>query len=328
MAAARGRRLRTWLAGTVRGEFSTSGLDGLREAGGAAYSLADEAEGLRQAPGWDPWRQERTTQLFLVCAWNAFALQAVADHVLDLDADAAELAPATTLAFARRCYPDVTSWIERARFAQANPAYRVDVPLPTQLHAWPVFEQPRADHIRALRRAYDAIAPRAEYDGQRLAETAAPADARQLGEVRLLETQMQAAAELAARLGARAQGREQLAEVRDALLEALHCAYALGQVAAMPSLVERLHLAGRRADPSSPVAPAAVEVGWPVVDPSGTRIGTVARLEGEPTLGNVTGLVISLGAFSADRRVRLDQLGTVMPGLVRLTAGKADLEPV
>jgi hypothetical protein len=63
------------------------------------------------------------------------------------------------------------------------------------------------------------------------------------------------------------------------------------------------------------------------VDRDGTPIGMVIRLEGEPALGSVTGLVISLGSHSADRRVRIDQLHAVERGIVRVAAGKAELEP-
>jgi sporulation protein YlmC with PRC-barrel domain len=70
----------------------------------------------------------------------------------------------------------------------------------------------------------------------------------------------------------------------------------------------------------------AIEVGWPVMDHSGAFVGTVSELEGEPALGRVTGLVVSLGTQHADRRVRIDQLQAVERGVVRLAGGKADLE--
>jgi hypothetical protein len=54
---------------------------------------------------------------------------------------------------------------------------------------------------------------------------------------------------------------------------------------------------------------------------------SVATQEGEPSLGSVTSLVISVGTQSADRRVRVDQIRAVEPGLVRLDARKVELEP-
>ena len=308
----------------------TSGLDGLRAVGASAYSLAEEAEALRLEPGWDPWRQEPGAQLFVLCAWNAFALQTMADHLLASDArpDAptAELVPEALLVFAQECYAQVMTWVQSARFAQANEAYRLTTLLPAALPAWPRFEQTRSVHVRALQKAYEAVAPRAEYELGRLVQSAAREHARELAEMKLLGVQMHTSIEFAGGLQSHAQSHEQLREVRDDLVRALGCAYTLGQVIAMPSLVERLQLAGFRANPSNPVPLTAIAIGWPVVDRDGIRIGTVTRLQGEPALGSVTGLVVSLGAESADRRVRTDQIHAVERGIVRLAAAKAELE--
>jgi hypothetical protein len=324
------RRLRNWLIGTIRGELSTSGLDGVRTAGASAYSLAEEAERLRLEPGWDPWRQDTRTQLFLVCAWNAFALQTTADRLLEADAAAdpltAELVPVETLAFAQDCYAQVMTWVQSARFAQANTAYRVTKPLPAALPTWPRIEQTRSVHVRALKEAYEAVAPRAEYELGRLVQTAASEHAHELAEMNLLHAQMRTSVELARTLESHAQSHPQLQEARDDLVRALGCAYTLGQLVAMPSLVERLQLAGFRAVPSTAVPLTAIGIGWQVVDRDGTPIGRVIRVEGEPAVGSVTALVISIGAQFADRRVRIDQLHAVERGVVRVAAGKADLE--
>jgi hypothetical protein len=258
------------------------------------------------------------------------ALQTTADHLLAADAHADPLTegllPKETLAFAQSCYTQVMTWVRSARFAQANAAYRLTTPLPAALPAWPRFEQTRMVHIRALQDAYDAISPRAEYELGLLLQTAAPEHARELAEMNLLVTQMHTSVEFAGGLRSRAQSHQQLREVCDDLVRALGYAYTLGQVVAMPSLIERLQLAGYRANPSNDVPLTAIAIGWPVMDPDGMRIGTVARLEGEPALGNVTGLVISLGMQSADRRVRIDQVQVVERGIVRLAASKAELE--
>jgi hypothetical protein len=317
--------------GTIRGELSASGLEGLRTVGASAYTLAEDAERLRLEPGWDPWRQRPGGQIFVLCAWNAFALQTTADHLLAADERAdpstAGMLPGATLAFAQDCYTQAKTWVQSARFAQANAAYRLATPLPAALPAWPEFEQTRLVHVVALQDAYDAIAPRAESELGMLVRTAAPDHARELAEMELLAAQMHTSLEFAGSLRARAQSPEQLREARDDLVRALGYAYTLGQVVAMPSLVERLQLAGYRATPSNDVPLTAIAIGWPVLDRDGIRIGTVTRLEGEPALGSVTGLVISVGMQSADRRVRIDQLDVIGRGIVRLTASKAELEP-
>jgi hypothetical protein len=325
------RRLRNWLIGTVRGELSSSGLDGLRTVGASSYSLAEEAESLRLEPGWDPWRQEPGPQLFILCAWNAFALQTTADQLLAADARAdpstAGRLPASTLAFAQSCYTQAMTWVQSARFAQANAAYRLKTPLPAAFPTWPQFGPTRSVHVRALQEAFEAVAPRAEYELGRLIQTAAPADARALAEMHLLVAQMHTSVEFAGGLRANAQSHEQLREACRELVQALGCAYTLGQVVAMPSLAERLELAGDRVGVSDHPPLSAIGIGWPVLDRDGVRIGTVTRLEGEPSLGSVTSLVISVGMQSADRRVLVDQIRAVEPGLVRLDARKAELEP-
>ena len=204
------RRVRDWFIAGVRGEVSPSGLDGLRQVGTSAYPLADEAEQLRAATGWDPWQQERATQLFLVCAWNAFALQTTADHLFELDA---ERVSETTLAFAQSCLAQVESWVQAARFAQANAAYRVSTALPAALPSWPKFEETRLEHIRELRAAYEAVAPRAEYELKRLERTAAPQQADELAEMNVIAAQMHTSLESAEGLNSHARSHQQLQEV-------------------------------------------------------------------------------------------------------------------
>jgi hypothetical protein len=265
----------------------------LRAAGAAAYSLAEDPGG---------------TELFAVCAWNAFALQTVADQLLASDdrfdpATAGRLPP-STLAFAQECYTQAVRWVDAARSARANPAYRPAWPLPAALPAWPRWEGVRPVHIRCLRDAYDAIAPRAELDLQEAHDA----------EADLLVTELHSAVETADALGAHARSPQQLREVCDALVRGLSAAYTLGQVSAMPSLANVLRLRGRRAHPLN-----AIQVGWPVLDPSGTRVGTVTRVEGEPALGLVTGLFVTAGSLSPDRRIDAREIHAVGAGFVRLS---------
>jgi hypothetical protein len=318
-------RLRTWLAATLRGELSPSGLQGLRAAGAAAYSLNEDADAMRLVPAFDPWATELGTELFLVCTWNAFALQTIGDQLLE--SSDTDLVPEASLAFAQVCFTQTLTWVESARFAQANATYRLTTPLPAELPAWPTFAQTRDEHVRALQRAYDAVAPRAESDLARLVSHAPRDRSQVVAEMNLLTVDMHTHAEFAAGLRSKAQSHIQLREACDELVRALRRAYTLGQVVAMPTLVERLQLQGYRAQPSGSVPVTAIEVGWPVLDRGGTRVGTVTRIEGEPRLGSVTAFVISLGPTSADRRVRLDQLQSVERGLVRLAASMTDLAP-
>jgi hypothetical protein len=302
----------------------------MRDAGSPAYQLLEEAEQVRLAPGWDPWRAPRATQLFLLCAWNAFALQATADHALDAGgARGAGTVPLAVVAFARSCLAPVPLWIRAARFAQANPSYRVNASLPSAFPAWPLFEPARIAHVRALRAAFDAVAPRAEYDLGRLVETVTAAGERELAELNLIRTELHTAFAFAEGLEARAQGHEQLREVCQTITRALASGFTLGQLVAMPTLVERLRLEGYRVDSSDSVSVplTTIAIGSPVVDRNDVIVGRVVRLEGETKLGDVTGVIVSTGAFAANRRVRVDQLRAVEPGIVRLSVAKDELEP-
>ena len=89
----------TWLRSSFRGEVSTAELVARRGAGTAAYSLAEEAAA---AEGDD-----RGTRLFRACAWNAFALQTIAEQMVEADAagdpGTAGYVPPSTLHFASDC---------------------------------------------------------------------------------------------------------------------------------------------------------------------------------------------------------------------------------
>ena len=100
-----------WVRSTLRGEASAAGLSARLRGGSIAYSLAEEADA---ATGDD-----RGTQLFRLCAWNAFALQTIAERLLEVDA---QRDPATagyvrrsTLRFASDCVDEVPQWIRCAR---------------------------------------------------------------------------------------------------------------------------------------------------------------------------------------------------------------------
>jgi hypothetical protein len=302
----------------MRGELSERPLEGLRQAAASAYGLAEEAERLREDAGPDPWQRARGVRLFSLCAWNAFALQSIGDHLLDSDAEAEP-----TFAFAQECYERAMTWVRHAECARADADYRVSTPLPAALPPWEQSETEDV-HLKGLFAAYEALAPRAEYDLGPLQRLVTREHAGEVAEMNRVAAQMRASVDFARRLGAHASSGEQRREVRDHLLQALGCAYVLGQLVVMPSLTRRLEVAR---DPSDRAPLSSIRIGAAVVDAHGSPIGTVARVEGEPELGVVSGLVISVGVFCADRRVRIDDIDSVRPGVVRLRKAAAELEP-
>jgi hypothetical protein len=303
-------RLRRWLQDAQSTKLPTRGLAGRRAVGAGAYTLAEEAESLRGAADWDPWLQPPQTQLFLLCAWNAFALQSIADHALPVD----EVADEAIVAFAQACLVEVPTWIGAARALTADAHYRPTTALPAPLPVWPRLTAVTDDHTRVLRAATEALSPAAEYDATRLEQTA-PADCGDLvRELRLQIEQLRTAQDFAAGLQAKAATAGELGEVRDELCRALQGAYRLGQLAAMPSLLEML----RPDDGDGAPLLTAIARGWAVEDASGAPVGRVEKIEGEPALGVVTGIRINTGAFSPDRRAAAAQIASARLGVVRL----------
>ena len=310
-------RLTARTIGFVRGELSAAGLEGLRIVGADAYDVQERADAVRDAKAG---AVDVETQLFLVCSWNAFALQTIADHVLDADARldprTAGFLPPPTLAFAQRCYLGVPNWLEWARNAELHSGFRPTVALPSPLPPWPRIGRTRRVHVGVLEAAYESIAPRAESDAHAAGAGAA---------VDVLLARMVGSAEKAARLRPEARTPERLREVRDALVQALEDAYVLGQIAAMPSLVDHLQTGGS----GRPMPLSAIACRWLVLDSTGASIGTVVHIEGEPSLGKVTGVVVSSPLLGvADRRADAAQIRSASPGVVRLGCTASDLEPV
>lgn len=262
---------------------------------------------MRSAADWDPWAQPPQAQVFLVCAWNAFALQSIADHVLPTD----DVADEAVVAFAQACLVEVPTWIAAARAVTADAQYRPGVALPSALPVWPRVAATTHDQARVLAAAADAVAPPAEYEASRLQPSAPP----ELGaELRLRVEQLRTALDFARALHAKASSRGELAELCEQLARALHGAYTLGQLAAMPSLLERLRTDDRGGAPLL----TAIARGWAVEDVHGAPVGRVDEIEGEPALGVVSGIRIATGAFSQDRRATAAQIASARLGVVRL----------
>src|SRR5207253_564735 len=129
-----------------------------RGAGTAAYTLADEADA---SVG-----EDRSSQLFRLCAWNAFALQTIADRLLATDAAddpaTAGYVPRSTLTFVSACLDEVPIWIRRARVVESDPEARVAAALPARLPPWLYDEPTRQSELHGLQSAYEALQSRDE----------------------------------------------------------------------------------------------------------------------------------------------------------------------
>ena len=219
-----------WIRSALGGEVSIADLDARRGAGTAAYSLLDEANA---AAGDD-----RSTRLFRLCAWNAFALQTIADTLIAADAAGdpatAGYVPRSTQSYAAACLNAVPEWIRQARVVISDPAARIASDLPARLPRWQHDEPTKHIELRGLRAAFEALQPRVESDLEAFCAGASPDRAREVARLRRVCAEMASNADYANALDLRSAGPVDRGEVRWRLLDALEHAFELGQLLALP----------------------------------------------------------------------------------------------
>ena len=297
-----------WLRSALQGEVSAGELEARRGAGSFAYSLAEESE-TDESP------------LFRLCAWNAFALQTIADKLIEADsaADPATegYVPRSTLGYMSVCVDLVQHWIRQARIAQSDPAARV-ADLPAQLPVWRRDEPTRESELQGLRAAYEALQARVE---TALTASSAP-------ELRRVDAEMRSAADYATAIGHPGAGATERGEARVYLLEALQHAFTLGQLLALPTLaeIERVrsdHEAGLPL--GSHPSWLQIGTGWPVLDREGETIGLVYRVCGDRATGQFDGVDVAHSVGSAGLHVPPTAIAEIDAGQIRLSVTRAAL---
>jgi hypothetical protein len=308
-----------WLRSTLRGEVSTSDLESRRRAGAIAYSLAEEADALEG--------NDRGARVFRLCAWNAFALQTIADTLIDCDAEddpaTAGYVPRSTLLYATACVDLVPTWISCARVVRGDPQADVAARLPASLPPWRYDEPTTRGELHGLRTAYEALQPRVETGLQ-----AATAEAARLGQMRRMLAEMTSSAEYAAALMRADLGPVDRGEVRARLLKALGHAFELGQVLAVPTLTDVAH--ARRAEGDAPsiarqLSWVDVDTNCIVLDSAGLRVGFVQRVHGDRSTGELRGIDVNVGSGRPDLSVPPDAVAAIRPGEVVLSVRHDEL---
>jgi len=141
-------------------------------AGAQVYEDADAADRLRQdlaLAGLGPWTASPAETGQLLCAWNAFALQSLADAFLAAEEEARG-GPAqgfvTLVTFQQvdLLGREIPGWSGRARRAGADPGYDVadEVALPAPLQAWVAVEPCPGTHLSAMRAGAATMLQRAQ----------------------------------------------------------------------------------------------------------------------------------------------------------------------
>lgn len=240
--------LPTRLRAKLAGEVAAGALDAYRSAGAGAYGLLVEAEQLRQqlqAEGRDGFSAEPATQAFLVCAWNAFALQTLGDEFVETDYRAdpktVGFVPPVTAEQALAFYDEVEHWLVRAGQAKADPDYRLDLHVPAELPRWAAAEPCPHEHLMAMLAACRKLVEHAELALADLSKgdagTQGPLLARLASELSALKANAEYAEQLHAQLHQNRANRELHERIERSIKEALERAFLLGQLAAMPGLV-------------------------------------------------------------------------------------------
>jgi hypothetical protein len=251
-------RLRAKLAG----EVPAGELEAYRHAGGPVFDLMDQMERRRLEcgiDGLDPWTVPAATRAAFLCAWNAFVLQTVANDLLDadfaLDPRTRGHVPPATAEQALRFYGGVDGWVSRAAQAQANPDYRLDVPVPAPLPGWLRGRPIAPAHLHGLVHAMRAVHEHADAAMGFLPSTP-PEDAEKAAQLHRIR-QLHAAAQVHARYA------EDLAAAASPTVHerggnharsAIEQFYLLGQLVADPALAKGPGEAPRPAPAHPPVA--------------------------------------------------------------------------
>jgi hypothetical protein len=212
--------LRDVLAAKARGDIPTKDLIAYGRAGSDAYDLLDQFS----APGYAR-----------LCAWNAFVLQTYGDKLLAAVPTPGFASPETAEQVAM-LYQFVGGWIARARQAAADPAYRLDVYVPQALpHHWQT--SPRTvEQLTGMRDAFQTA------QASLAADLSAYDDDEATGSrLKALGLAVDSTADYLDKLWTHEPGPELRSTLGATLTDGLGRAYQLGQVLAVPDLLEEIH---------------------------------------------------------------------------------------
>lgn len=233
----------------IQGEVPADTLEAYQRAGNAVYDLLKQVEDHRlslKIQGLNPWQFDTATQTQFLCAWNAFVLQSVGDQLLQADyrADPATIGyvPPMTAEQALNFYNQVGKWLSRAHQASNNPTYRLDVPLPADLPVWGEEKPCPNSHLDGMISATKLIRTHTEAAIAGFeSDTIASEHQTALNQIHQLLASATSEAEYAEQLWAPRLAQVVHEKVEQHARTALEQYYRLGQILAMPQLLDRKH---------------------------------------------------------------------------------------
>lgn len=234
------------LNASLRGEVPATTLEAYRRAGQIVYTDLQAAETLRSelTVGAGVWGATAAQQAQLLCTWNAFVAEVIAEEMLDADYTAdprtAGFLPPVTAQQVGLLFAQVEPWLSRARQAAVNPAYDLaaEFALPADLPGWIEADPCPPAHLTAMLaagRKIDEHTDAALADAQKGSEESHQPD---LDRLRQLHAEAHTALEYAAALFQPGASQQIHEAVEDALHRSLEAQFHLGQLAAMPGLLQ------------------------------------------------------------------------------------------
>ncbi|GIG60074.1 hypothetical protein Lfu02_44460 [Longispora fulva] len=242
----------------LHGEKDTALLEAMRQAGRTAYEELLTAERLRAqlaAEGLTVWQATPAVESQFLATWNAYVLQILGEAFLDADyaADPGTVGyvPPVTLGQVSEWFSAVEGWLSRARQARVNPDYDLaaELGLPAALPPWVEVTPCPPEHLAALLAAIPPVREHAEVALHALESGPVPKESRKAVN-RLRQMTAEAAAAVDYALGLRtARHDARLHElIENNLKQALELWFAVGQLAAMPRLLDTHYRPAARPD--------------------------------------------------------------------------------
>lgn len=234
------------LIALAKGEVAADTLEAYRRAGQTVYDLLKQVEDRRlelKIQGLNPWTVDPASQAQFLCGWNAFVLQTLGDQLLEADyqADPSTVGyvPPMTAEQALAYYSQVESWLNRAHQAQQNPAYRVEGYLPADLPPWEESQFCPNTHLDGMVAATRLIRTHAEAAIATFEAETIPAEKQST--IHQIRQQLAAAnseADYAEQLWKPNVPQAVHPNIERHAKTALESYYHLGQILAMPQLLE------------------------------------------------------------------------------------------
>jgi hypothetical protein len=235
------------LVSRLQGEIPAHTLEAYRRASLSVYEMLDHTEQKRldvKIEGHHPWEVPQATQAEILCAWNAYALQLLGDKFIEADyandpMTRGYLPPITSdqiLVF----YEQVEGWMSRARQAHSNPNYRLDVGVPAALPAWSEVEPCPNAHLQGMLAAMRGLTDHAQLAMTFFEETVSPESKQNsVGYARQLWAAAKSKADYANNLWGGNPSRDLHERIEEQVKDAIIQLYRLGQLLAMPELLDR-----------------------------------------------------------------------------------------